>query len=89
MQRGDAEEDAKMVKVDRAWFAKGAELIWIERDFSKSAAGVDKEVRLTVTGTRNMSASGTLRVYVKHPLGYAFTIAVPPGDEIKARISPA
>jgi hypothetical protein len=77
-----------MTKVDRAWFVKGAQLIWTDRDFSKSAAGVDRDVRLTVIGTRNMS-TGTLRVKVQHELGYGFTVVVPPGDEIKARIRQA
>lgn len=77
-----------MTKVDRAWFVKGAAMIWTDRDFSKSMAGVDRDVRCVVTGTRNM-ANGTLRVKMQHEHGWGFTLVVPPADEVKARIRPA
>lgn len=77
-----------MAKVDRAWFVKGATLIAVERDFSKSMTGVDREVRWAVTGTRNM-ANGTLRVKMQHEHSWGFTLVVPPGDEVKVSIRPA
>lgn len=77
-----------MTKVDRAWFVKGATVIWTKLDCSKIAAGVDVDVCCIVTGTRKF-ANGTMRVYLQHPHGWGFAIVVPPGDEIKARIRPA
>lgn len=77
-----------MTKVDRAWFVKGATMIWTDRDCSKIAAGVDRDVPCVVTGTRKF-ANGTMRVYMQHEHGWGFTLVVPPGDEVKARIRPA
>jgi hypothetical protein len=85
---GGAEEDAIVTKVDRAWFVKGASLIAVERDFSKSFDGVDRDVRWTVLGTRHM-ANGVLRVKMQHEHGWGFTLVVPPGDEVKVRIRPS